>query len=97
LKAGAGAYSSIEDFIAWTLRAARGNISSFMNALKNITTPFTSAAKDQLLEALNSAYFRLLSFIPESIKLLIALPILIFLLPIAYFINIVQQIIGQSV
>jgi hypothetical protein len=32
LKAGAGAYSSIEDFIAWTLRAAHGNISSFMNA-----------------------------------------------------------------
>jgi hypothetical protein len=51
---------------------------------------------EQLLEALVDAYSGLLSLIPTPIKVLIAIPLLIFLLPIAGIITLLGQlIVGQ--
>jgi hypothetical protein len=61
LRASAASYSSIENFIAWALRATDSNLYQFMNALKSATAP----PKEQLFEVLNDAYMGFLSLVSD--------------------------------
>jgi hypothetical protein len=80
LKTSAAGYTSIEDFIAWTLRATSSNLSQFTAPLRQFTAGLLEQLApfmDWLADQFDTAYTRLLDLIPDPIRAVLGVGVLL--------------------